>query len=326
MPLAGRRVGIIGTGSTAVQIVGAIADRVGHLDVFQRTPQWIVPAFDREYRPRWRRAVKRFPALALAARESYATTIENTLGNLGNRPWVAGAMGKLAAANLRLSVKDPALRRRLTPDYKACCKRIVIADHFYRAIQKPNVSLVTDGIERIEPKGVRTRDGVLHELDVLVLATGFRLVFSWPIRFTGRDGASLDETWRQGAYAYRSLTVPKFPNLFFMQGPHSPVGNFSLIDIAEVQADYVMQILDRFRRGGIDSIEPREDATRAFNASLRQAVKGTIWASGCQSWYLDANGIPALWPWSYREYRQTMKSPRFEDFVDANSRRAVTGG
>lgn len=319
-PIAGRRVGIIGTGSTAVQIVSAIAGTVGHLDVFQRTAQWIVPAGDREIGERQRRLMRRHPVLVRVIAKYYEQIVGLTLGNIASNKHVAPMVERIARLNLRLSVRDPVLRAKLTPDYKACCKRIVFADNFYPAIQQPNVSLVTDGIERIEAGGVRTRDGKLHALDVLVLATGFRIVYSWPIRFTGRNGRTLDEAWRNGAHAYRSLTVPEFPNLFFMQGPHSPVGNFSLIGVAEVQADYIMQIVGKMQRGELKSVEPREDATRAFNAALRAAAQDTVWASGCKSWYLDANGVPALWPWSYDEFRQTMKSPRFEDFVVTKGR------
>lgn len=258
--------------------------------------------------------MRRHPVLVRLMAKYYEQIVGLTLGNIASNKRVAPMVERIARLNLRLSVRDPVLRARLTPDYKACCKRIVFADNFYPAIQQPNVSLVTAGIERIEAGGVRTRDGQLHALDVLVLATGFRIVYSWPICFTGRNGRRLDEQWQNGAYAYRSLTVPQFPNLFFMQGPHSPVGNFSLIGVAEVQADYIMQIVGKMQRGEFKSVEPREDATRAFNAALRTAAQGTVWASGCQSWYLDANGVPALWPWSYGEFRKTMKTPQLADF------------
>ena len=314
VPLHNKRVGVIGTGSTAVQIVSTIAEQVPKLSVFQRTAQWVVPALDQRYST-WRQPVlRRAPFLARLFAKGYEQLWEHTAGNLPSSKWVAPSFDLAARTFLRLSVKDKTLRRKLTPDYHAGCKRLVVADHFYTAIQRPNVELVTDAIERIEPQGVRTKDGRLHALDVLVLATGFRLQYGWPMRVVGRNGQTLDDAWKRGSYAYRSMTMPGFPNLFFMQGPHSPLGNFSIVTVGEVQADYLMQCIELFRQGKVSAMEPLAEPTKTFNARMKEAAKGTVWASGCQSWYLDQDGVPAIWPYSFTAYRETMAQPDWADF------------
>jgi cation diffusion facilitator CzcD-associated flavoprotein CzcO len=190
-----------------------------------------------------------------------------------------------------------------------------MSDRFYDAIQRPNARLVTEGIEQIEPSGVRTRDGRLHELDVLVLATGFRVDrFMRPMTIVGRDGTVLDDVWRDGPFAYLAVSIPDFPNLFLLNGPNGPVGNFSLIEVAELQVSYVMQLIDRVRSGACGEVSASQAATRRFDAQRREAAKATIWNSGCKSWYLDAEGLPTAWPWTFDRFREEMSRPRLGDF------------
>jgi cation diffusion facilitator CzcD-associated flavoprotein CzcO len=225
------------------------------------------------------------------------------------------AIHAACVANLENNVKDPALREKLRPTYRATCKRLILSPDFYTAIQQPNALLVTEGIERIEPAGVRTRDGRLHELDVLVLATGFRVDrFVRPIAVTGRGGAALDDVWKHGPFAYLAMSVPEFPNFFMLQGPNSPVGNFSLIDVAELEVAYVLQLLERIRSGACDEISVGHAAMERFDAERREAAKRTIWATGCRSWYLDHDGLPTAWPWTYDRFRAETSAPRLEDF------------
>jgi cation diffusion facilitator CzcD-associated flavoprotein CzcO len=213
-------------------------------------------------------------------------------------------------ANLEDNVRDPELRERLRPDYRAACKRLVISYDFYDAIQKPNAELVTDGIERVEAGGVRTRDGRLHELDVLVLATGFQVDrFLRPMEVIGRDGLRLDEAWANGPIAYLSVSTPGFPNLFMLNGPNGPVGNFSLIEVAELQFDYIMQLVDLARSGRCKQIEAKEGATERFDAERTEAARKTVWMTGCRSWYLDERGVPAVWPWTFDRFRDQMAKP-----------------
>jgi cation diffusion facilitator CzcD-associated flavoprotein CzcO len=218
-------------------------------------------------------------------------------------------------ANLETQVIDPALRESLRPSYRAACKRLVISPDFYRAIQQPNAELVTEGIERVEPRGVRTRDGRLHELDVLILATGFRADrFLRPIEVVGRGGRRLDDLWARRPTAYLSISMPGFPNLFLLNGPNGPVGNFSLIEVAELQMAYILQLVDWLRASDCREVGPTEAATEAFEAERVLAAKRTIWSTGCRSWYLDDRGIPASWPFTFDRFRAEMSAPRPEAY------------
>lgn len=217
--------------------------------------------------------------------------------------------------NLEHNVSDPALRSKLTPDYKVACKRLIMSDTFYGAIRQANAHLVTEGIERIDPQGVRTKDGVLHELDVLVLATGFDgHRFMRDVDITGQDGLKLNDAWQQSLQAYRCLAVPKFPNFFMLIGPNSPIGNFSLILIAEMQVDYILKLIARIRDQQCRALAPTEAATHAFNSDIREAMKHTVWVSGCRSWYLDKNGTPVTWPWSFERFKDDMREPDLAEF------------
>jgi cation diffusion facilitator CzcD-associated flavoprotein CzcO len=203
------------------------------------------------------------------------------------------------------------LREKLRPSYRAACKRLVISPDFYQAIQKPNAELVTDGIERVEPDGVRTKDGRLHGLDVLVLATGFRADrFLRPMRVNGRDGKTLDDAWAKRPVAYLSISIPGFPNLFMLNGPNGPVGNFSLIEVAELQLAYILKLLEPLRAGRCREISPSAETTERFDAERVEAAKKTVWITGCRSWYLDDRGIPAVWPWTFDRFREEMAAPR----------------
>jgi len=316
LDLSGKRVGIVGTGSTAIQIVPAIVDQVAKVSLFQRTAQWILPLPNPAYGEQEKTAFRASPELMRSTYLHLAERFQNTFARavVGDQE----EMGKLEAAceaNLRDNIADNELRARLTPDYKVACKRLIMSDAFYPAIQKGNAELVTAGIERVEPAGVRTGDGRLHELDVLVLATGFDgHAFMQPMQVTGRDGLTLAQAWADATEAYRSVALPGFPNFFMLVGPNSPIGNFSLIMISEMQLAYVMQLVDVLRRGEAREIAPTADATARFNAEIREAMKGTVWVTGCRSWYLDKNGNPAMWPWTFERFEAEMRKPDLEEF------------
>jgi cation diffusion facilitator CzcD-associated flavoprotein CzcO len=315
--LDGARVGVVGTGSTAVQIVGSIADRVGELRLFQRTPQWVLPVPNDPVADEERERYRADHAAMLARRDELAQAFSDNFANavVDADSMQLQMLQQLCEANLEGNVADPELRERLRPDYRAACKRLVISPNFYEAIQHPNARLVTEGIERVERDGVRTRDGQLHELDVLVLATGFRVdQFLRPIHVTGRDGVSLDDVWAKRPSAYLAVAIPDFPNLFMLNGPNGPVGNFSLIDVAEMQFDYVMQLVDRIARGESREIAVRHDAAEDFEAERIEAAKHTVWVTGCRSWYLDDRGIPMAWPFSFDRFRAEMAEPKLEHY------------
>jgi cation diffusion facilitator CzcD-associated flavoprotein CzcO len=222
---------------------------------------------------------------------------------------------KAARANLEDNVADRELREKLRPDYRAGCKRLIISPNFYDAIQRPNAHLVTEPIARVEADGVRTVDDQLHPLDVLVLATGFRVDrFLRPIEVIGRDGIRLDELWGKRPFAYLSVSIPEFPNLFMLNGPNGPVGNFSLIDVAEAQLTYLMQLIELLGNGECRQISVSRAATARFEADRVEAAKKTVWVTGCRSWYLDDRGVPVAWPWSFTRFGEVMTRPALADF------------
>jgi len=312
----GARLGIIGTGSTAVQMVSAVVARVAKLSLFQRTAQWIMPQENPAYSDEEQAAFRQDPALL----SQLHTQLGEMFGLFANAVIDAESpeikmIEDACLANLENNVRDADLRERLRPSYRAACKRLIISPDFYDAIQAPNAELVTEGIECVEAAGVRTRDGLLHPLDVLVLATGFKAdAFMRPMRVTGRDGHTLDQIWAQRPNAYLSISIPDFPNFFMLNGPNGPVGNFSLIEVAELQFGYVMQLIDRVRRGECREISATRAAMDDFEAARTQAAQKTVWVTGCRSWYLDDRGIPATWPWSFDRFRSDMREPDLAKF------------
>lgn len=316
-PIEGRRVGIIGTGSTAVQITSAVVDRVEHLSLFQRTPQWIMPMdnklFSDDQRATFRsephrlRELRDFLEVAFA--ENFADAVIDATSERLEQ------IEQTCRANLYEHVSDPELRARLEPDYRAACKRLVVSPDFYEAIQRPNAELVTAAISRIEPQGIRTDDGRLHELDVIVLATGFEVDrFMRPMTIVGLDERTIEEAWLDGPVAYLSISVPDFPNMFMLNGPNGPVGNFSLIQVAELQMDYILQLVQRIKSGLSTEIHATEAAMREHEARRVEAAQATVWVSGCNSWYLDARGVPAAWPWPFHTFREVMEAPELDAY------------
>jgi cation diffusion facilitator CzcD-associated flavoprotein CzcO len=314
--LTGKRVGIIGTGSTACQVISEISKTAGHLTVFQRTPQWICPLPDHDYteseKARMRANPKRMDRAAgfnaFLMRNTFSKAVTGSKLNHALISWVT-------KRNLRKSVRDPELRAKLTPDYPVGCKRLIFSNTFYDAIQRENVHLETNGIDHIEAGGVATRDGSQHELDVLILATGFSpFNFMRPMDLRGRDGLSIDEAWSRKVQAYRSVCLPGFPNFFLMLGPNTPIGNYSVIAMSEVQSKYVLKLIDHWRAGTLETVEATEAAKTRFNAHLREGMANTVWVGGCQSWYLDEDGDPALWPFTWQQWEKEMAEPDLDDF------------
>jgi cation diffusion facilitator CzcD-associated flavoprotein CzcO len=316
VPLDGRRIGVIGTGSTAAQLTVELAPRASRFDLFQRTAQWVMPrpnpSYTEEEKARFRADPAALEELVQQYRsrsvDGYAEAVIDV-----DSPQLA-EIERLCRENLE-TVRDPELRRRLTPNYRAACKRLVISYDFYDAIQHPNAHLVTSAIERIEPKGVRTADGVLHDLDVLVLATGFKTDrFIRPAKVFGRGGVDLDQVWSSSPIAYLAVSVPDFPNFFFLNGPNSPVGNFSAIETCERQLAYVLQLIDGLLEGRYREVSVTPEALQRFEDERRAAAKKTVWVTGCDSWYLDKQGVPSSWTFSYGRFVEEMAKPRMQDF------------
>ena len=312
----GARVGVVGTGSTAMQIVSGIVDRTERLSLFQRTAQWVMPTVNPAYSPEEQAAFAEDGRLMEDLRNRVAQLFDGVADGIINADSPQMHMiEELCLANLENSVADPELRERLRPDYRAACKRLILSVDFYESIQKPNAELVTAAIEAVEPGGVRTVDGTLHELDVLVLATGFRVdAFVRPVSVVGRGGRHLDQAWADRPEAYLSISVPDFPNFFMLNGPNGPVGNFSLIEVAELQLGYIMQLVERLRSGDGREISATVEAMTRLEAARVEASKNTIWSTGCRSWYLDDRGIPAVWPWPFSRFRAEMAEPKWEAY------------
>jgi cation diffusion facilitator CzcD-associated flavoprotein CzcO len=315
--LGGARLGVVGTGSSAVQITSAVVDTVAELRLFQRTAQWILPVPNPEVSVQDRESHRRDPEVLRALREELGHAFSANFSDIVIDADSDGAkrIEQLCRDHLESSVAEPELRARLLPGYRAACKRLVVSPDFYDAIQRPNARLVTDHITRVEPEGIRTADGTLHRLDVLVLATGFRVDrFVRPIRVRGRNGVDLDRVWAERPTAYLSVSVPRFPNLFFLNGPNGPVGNFSLIDVAEMQLDYILQLLQPVVTGTVREVSARREAAERFETERVAAAARTIWMTGCRSWYLDDRGVPAAWPWTMERFREVMTVPDLADF------------
>lgn len=311
----GKRVAVVGTGSTGVQIVCGLASEVERLQLFQRSAQWVVPFPNRPYSKVADLVRRRLPVLGRLAYNTYRGLYEILLHAMVRPGWQRTLLSRVCRVNLR-TVRDPELRRKLTPDYQPMCRRLVLSAGFYRAMQRDNVDLVTDAIDHVESRGIVTADGVLHEVDVIALATGFDAhAYMRPMRIAGRGGRTVDEAWADGPKAHLTVAMPGFPNLFMLMGPHSPLGNYSLIAVAETQADHILGWIDRWRDGQFDSVEPTQAATDEFYAGMREAMPGTIWTTGCTSWYLGADGLPELWPWTPARYRaQLGERPVMDDY------------
>jgi cation diffusion facilitator CzcD-associated flavoprotein CzcO len=317
VPLAGQRVGIIGTGSTACQIVGAITSSVAEMHVFQRTPHWLAPLPQVAYSARWNRFLARFPFMQWFVYHYYfqllvRTFSAATVGNKLMQRW----MSQICRKNLQDNILNPVLRAKLTPDYQATCKRLIFCSDYYPAISRSNAYLITEDIVRVEPEGVRTADGKLHKLDVLVLATGFNpAAFILPTRVTGEDGVDLEQRWDGAPRAHRAVAVPGFPNFWMLEGPTGPVGNLSLIAISEHQVDYIISMLDRMKADGLAAIAPKQSAFDDYNAAMGEAIKTTTWVTGgCKSWYMDKSGVPNLYPWIPTQYLKEMHNPVYSEY------------
>ncbi len=316
VPLDGARIGIIGTGSTAVQMVSALVSRAAKLSLFQRTAQWIMPQDNPEYSAEEKAAFRddptQLPALHNQLAEMFGIFANAVVDS--DSPEIH-FIEDACLTNLENNVHDPELRERLRPTYRAACKRLIISPDFYDAIQQPTADLVTEAIERVEAAGVSTKDVQLHELDVLELATGFNAdAFMRPMQVTGRDGQTLDAAWTPRPNAYLSISIPDFPNFFMLNGPNGPVGNFSLIEVAELQFAYLMQLVAQLRAGTCREISASREAMEQWEADRTEAARKTVWVTGCRSWYLDDRGIPAVWPWSFERFRTEMREPAFAKF------------
>ena len=302
--LEGKRVAVVGTGASAIQIVPAIAPRVSQLYVYQRTPPWIMPKPDRAFGPVERALYGHVPGLQRMSRARIYLLREAMGLGFGPQPRILTFAEGLARRFLAKSVPDPALRERLTPNYRMGCKRILPTNDWYPTLQRPNVELVTDPIARVTPNAVVTSDGREREVDAIVLATGFVASEQVaPFEVRGRGGRDLSEEWRDGAEAYLGTSVAGYPNLFLLVGPNTGLGHTSMVVMIEAQIRYVLDAIRTMRARELATMEVRPDAQASYNARLQERLAHTVWASGCKSWYLTPSGKnTTLWPGSTAEF------------------------
>jgi cation diffusion facilitator CzcD-associated flavoprotein CzcO len=312
----GRRVAVIGNGSTGVQIVSALQRDATHIAHFVRSPQWVIWAPMSLSQPRLVGTVlRRLPAIH---RRFYGVLLRGSriLTDIAVRPtWQRRVAQNYARWCLRLQIRDRDLRDRLTPDYQPFCKRQVMSATYYRAIRSDNADVVTAEIEEITPRGVRTADGREHDVDLLIFATGFRAHnYMRPMKLRGRDGLDIDDAWAKGPRAYRMTAIPGFPNFFTVLGPNSPTGSISLQYSAELTARYIVLWLRRFRDGDFDTVEVTEQATTKFNDDVATALGPTVWNTGCNSWYITDEGNIDLWPYDRKTMAAMLARPDDRDF------------
>jgi cyclohexanone monooxygenase len=306
--LTGKRVAVIGTGASAVQIVPEIADRVAHLDVYQRTAPFVIPRRDRAYTGLERLAFKHVPGVQKAYRTAIYWARESLVPAFVVDPRIAAPAKQAALMNIRKGISDPALRAKVTPTFAIGCKRILISNDWYPTLDRDDVDLVTDPISKITPGAVVTQDGTEREIDVLVVATGFHTT-DLPIaeKIHGRNGESLAAHFSQhGMQAYKGATVHGFPNLFFIVGPNTGLGHSSMVFMIESQVAYAVDAICKMRAGRVAAVEPTSEAQRAWNDDLQRRMGRTVWSTGgCSSWYLDEHGRNVtLWPRTTYTFRR----------------------
>ncbi|MDF1602083.1 NAD(P)/FAD-dependent oxidoreductase [Nocardioides sp. YIM 152315] len=307
LDLEGKRVAVVGTGASAIQFVPGIVDRVGSMAVFQRSAPYVVPKPDRAFTATHHRLFRSYPGIPAGERRFWFWFTEGFNGALvGSSPAARPLMAYARARwwlQLHRQVRDAGLRRRLVPDHPIGCKRILFSNDWYPALARDHVDVVTAEISRIEPHGVRTADGRLHQADVLIWGTGFAATdFLGGLDVRGAEGVSLADVWADGARAHLGMTVPGFPNLFRVYGPNTNLGGSSIIGMLEAQATWIAQVARRVRDGRAHRVAVRRDVWDAYDAEMRTRLAATVW-SGCDSWYRDGQRITTNWPGLVAEYR-----------------------
>jgi cation diffusion facilitator CzcD-associated flavoprotein CzcO len=308
--LAGKRVAVIGTGASAIQIVPEVQQVASHLDVYQRSAPWVIPRNDRRYSRPERAALRRVPALGRLYRTGIYWAHEGYVPMFTWQPRLGKPAEKAALVNLNKGIKDPELRGKVTPTFRLGCKRILRSNTYYPALAAGNVDVVTAPIARVTDEAVVTSDGVEHPVDVIVVATGFYTTEP-PIaeRIVGREGRTLAEEWGAGGMsAYKGTTVHGFPNLFVLVGPNTAQGHTSMVFIIESQVAYLRDAVRTMRAEGYAAVEPRAVAQKRWNAGLQRRMRRTVWnTGGCSSWYLDAHGRnTVLWPKATFTFRRLL--------------------
>ncbi len=310
--LAGKRVAVVGTGASAIQFVPRIAPEVAALTVFQRTPPWVMPKPDHAM-PGWaRRLFRTVPGAQRLYRSLVYWLLEARAVGFNGRPGMMRIAQRVALRHMRSAVADPALRRKLTPDYVMGCKRVLVANDYYPALTRPNVHLVTEGIAEVRAHSIVDTAGVEHEVDAIVYGTGFHVTDAFDyVNITGTGGRDLSKDWRtNGIRTHYGITVAGYPNLFFLLGPNTALGHNSVVFMIESQIRYVSQAMALVERSGAAALEPKESAQARFQSGIQRRLAEGVWSrGGCRSWYLDAHGVNrTIWPgFSWRYWQRTRR-------------------
>jgi cation diffusion facilitator CzcD-associated flavoprotein CzcO len=317
--LTGKRVAMVGTGASAIQIVPAVQPRVSRLTLFQRTPPWVLPRVDRAIGGVERRLYRALPFTTQLRRGLLWGIRELQVQAFTRHPEELGLVERFARLNMARAVKDPALRARLTPDYRIGCKRILLSSEYYLALARPNVDVVASGLAEVRGSTVVGADGSEAEVDAIVFGTGFH-VTDMPIaeRVVGAEGVSLAEAWRKdGMQALRGTSAAGFPNWLSIIGPNSGLANSSMILIIESQLNYLADFLCQLDvLGGRVALDARADAVRAWNRKVQERMRPTVWnTGGCTSWYLDASGRnTTIWPGTTTEFRRATRRVELAEY------------
>ncbi|GAB2638956.1 NAD(P)/FAD-dependent oxidoreductase [Gordonia jinhuaensis] len=310
--LTGKRVAVIGTGASAIQIIPGIADKVGHLDVYQRTAPWVLPRADRPYTGLEHWAFKNIPGYQKLCRLGIYSAHELVSFGLTYAPDVLKPAVRAGKANIARAISDRTLREKVTPTFKPGCKRILLSNLYYPALAQDNVEVVTDGISHVTETGIVTVDGEEREVDAIVVATGFHVTDSPTFEhIVGRGGRSLAETWQSaGMKAYKGSTVHGFPNMFLMIGPATGLGHTSMVYMIESQLNYLVDELKKIRSQSISTIDVKADVQDSYNASIQKTLRRSVWiAGGCSSWYKDADGnVTTVWPGFTFRFRNSLRT------------------
>lgn len=308
--LNGKRMAVIGTGASAIQFVPELQKQAGHLYLFQRSAPWITPKPDREISETERSVFRHLPTAQMLERKALYWMLESRIVPMLINPRLLRVARYLARSHIHRQIKDPELRRKVTPDYEFGCKRVLMSNNYYPALEQPNVEVVTDGVQEVTETGIVTTDGQHRAIDVLIYGTGFKSTDPVPqglIR--GRDGQDLHEVWRDGPEAYKGATIAGFPNLFMVMGPNTGLGHNSMVYMIESQIQYVMDAIQTMEQKNIDWVEVKAETQNAYNKRLQSRLDGSIWNDGgCTSWYIhpETGKNVALWPdFTFRFSRQT---------------------
>lgn len=317
--LRGKRVAVIGSGASAIQFVPQVAPKAAKVDYYQRTAPWVMPKPDFVRSDLSKKLFRSFPALQKLARGLTYAMLESRVLGFVVHPKIMNVLALVGVRHIKKYIKDPAKRKAVTPQFKPGCKRVLISNDYYAALARENVNIVTDGIAQITPKGVVTQDGQSRDADVIIWGTGFAVQELVPKGlFQGLKGADLCDVWSRkgGAEAYLGMTVSGFPNLFFMMGPNTGLGHSSMVYMIESQVQYALDAVLLMREKRLKHVDVKPEVQEGFVAGMQSKLKGTVWASGCKSWYLNDSGKnTTLWPGFTFIYRKATRTFRAADYA-----------